>query len=493
MLITFDLANNHMGDVKHGIRIINEVARVCKGYDFDFAMKFQYRDLDTFIHPFYKGNFAYKYVKRFTETRLSWEEFKELKDEAKRLGFKTECTPFDEASVDKIEEFDFDIIKIASCSFTDWPLLERIAKTHKWVIASTACASLTDIDRVVSFFIHRNSQFALMHCVAEYPTPRNHLQLNQIDLLRDRYPQIPIGFSTHEDPSELAAVKMAIAKGAQLLERHVGMTTIDYAVNKYSSEPGDIECWLMSIQEALDMGGTSKERMEFTELEKSELRALGRGVFAKRDIEKGERIKLSDIFLAIPTLPNQLIANDLSKYTAYYAKEWIQGDSPIWNEAVERRDHQEKVYEILKKVKKIINDSGISVPNKVDAELSHHYGIDRFYEWGCTLINVINREYCKKLIVVLPNQRHPEQYHEVKEETFHVLYGEVELTLDGQGKMYDSGDVITVERGVKHAFTSPTGAIIEEISSTHYKSDSFYTDPEIAKNTSRKTEITYWV
>ena len=46
------------------------------------------------------------------------------------------CTPFDEASIPVIEEQKLDIIKVASCSFTDWPLLECIVKTDKPIIAS---------------------------------------------------------------------------------------------------------------------------------------------------------------------------------------------------------------------------------------------------------------------------------------------------------------------------------------------------------------------
>ena len=48
------------------------------------------------------------------------------------------CTPFDEASIPVIEEQKLDIIKVASCSFTDWPLLECIVKTDKPIIALLA-------------------------------------------------------------------------------------------------------------------------------------------------------------------------------------------------------------------------------------------------------------------------------------------------------------------------------------------------------------------
>ena len=78
-LFIFEMANNHMGDVEHGLRIINEFYDTCKGFgDFNFAFKLQYRDLDTFIHPDYKNRTDFKYVKRFQETRLSKEQLKAL-------------------------------------------------------------------------------------------------------------------------------------------------------------------------------------------------------------------------------------------------------------------------------------------------------------------------------------------------------------------------------------------------------------------------------
>jgi quercetin dioxygenase-like cupin family protein len=108
------------------------------------------------------------------------------------------------------------------------------------------------------------------------------------------------------------------------------------------------------------------------------------------------------------------------------------------------------------------------------------------------MATIVNREYCKKLIVILPGQTHPEQLHKVKEETFHVLHGNVWVNIDGQEKQITRGDVVVIERGMKHSFGSNTGAVIEEISSTHSGEDSFYTDPKIMQNTDRKTLLTYW-
>ncbi len=150
-LFILEMANNHMGDVKHGLKIIRDFYQVTKNFNFNFAFKFQYRDINTFIHPDYKNRMEIKYVKRFSEARLSPSEFLTLKKEVQNLGYVTICTPFDEKSVDLIEEHHYSIIKVGSPSFTDWPLLEKIIKTDKPVILSTGGATLEDIDKVVSF------------------------------------------------------------------------------------------------------------------------------------------------------------------------------------------------------------------------------------------------------------------------------------------------------------------------------------------------------
>jgi sialic acid synthase SpsE/mannose-6-phosphate isomerase-like protein (cupin superfamily) len=493
LLFIFDMANNHMGNVEHGLKIMREIHEVTRHFSFHFACKFQYRDLETFIHPDFKLRTDSKYVKRFSETRLTKEQFKILKNELDNLEYISICTPFDEASVDLIEEHNFDIIKVGSCSFTDWPLLERIVKTNKPIIASTAGVPLENIDRVVSFFAHRQKDFALMHCVAEYPTENQNLQLNQIDLLRSRYPNVRIGYSTHENPDNVDTVKITIAKGATILEKHVGVATENISLNAYSATPNQIRLWLQSAQEALEMSGVSGRRSDFTEKEKADLCGLRRGVFARRRIRAGEKIGLADVFLAIPVNDGQITANDLSKYTEFYAQSDINGNAPMMFAGVRKVEIWEKVYSIVRRVKAFLKESGVAVPGAADLEISHHYGIDRFDEFGTTMITVVNREYCKKLIILLQGQKHPEQCHKQKEETFHILHGDVLINLDGVEKECYRGDVVVVERGTRHSFSSKTGAVLEEISSTHYKDDSYYIDPAITNNKNRKTLLTYWM
>lgn len=496
-LFILEMANNHMGDVAHGIALIRAFGAVCKKYPFNFAFKLQYRDLDTFIHPQMQGRDDVKYIKRFSETKLTRADFDTLVAEMRAQGFLTMSTPFDETSVDVIEAQNLDIIKIASCAFTDWPLLERIVKTSQPIIASTAGASLEQIDSVVSFLAHRKKYFAILHCVGEYPTPDDHMNLSQVDFLnarfKDRHPELNIGFSTHEDPNNTDIVKLAIAKGVKIFEKHVGLATEKYALNAYSASPEQLDAWLSAAQYAMTVCGEGAQRFNDNATEAASLRSLQRGVFAKRKIQKGETFNSENVYFAFPPQDGQFTANDWSKYSQFVATQEIEPDGAIAPSNSQRTDTRAKVLEIVQKVNQFLKQSQVVVPGSADLDISHHYGLEKFDEVGLTLITVVNRDYCKKLLVTLPGQQHPEQLHKVKEETFHVLYGEVKLLLDDVETLCRPGDVVTVEPGTRHAWKSDTGAVIEEISTTHIVNDSYYTDPAIMANKERKTSLTYWL
>jgi len=492
-LFILEMANNHMGSVEHGIRIVRECASVTRDFPFRFAVKLQYRDIDTFIHPAFQSRMDLKFVKRFSETRLSWEQYKALKDAIAEHGFLTMCTPWDELSVGKIEEHGFDIIKVPSCYFNDWPLLERIVQSKLPVIASAGGATLEDVDRVVSFLKHRNKAFSLMHCVGEYPTRNDQLQLNQIDLFRQRYAGVEIGFSTHEAPDNCDPIKLAIGKGATLFEKHVGVPTDTVKLNAYSANPAQLRLWLEAARQAYELCGVSGRRHAFSTAELGTLRDLQRGAFAKEKIAKGERIQTSRVFLAIPNTPTQIVANDLSKYTDFFATEDIEPNAPVLRENTRRVEKQKLVFQAIQQVKNMLRQGQVIVPSQVELEVSHHYGLENFERFGSTIITVVNREYCKRLIVLLPGQTHPEQWHKLKDETYHILHGEINLALDGVQQRRGANDIVIIPRGVKHGFTTSTGVIIEEISTFYTQGDSYYTDATIEKNGARKTLVTHWM
>lgn len=492
-LFVYEMANNHMGDVKHGIRIIRELKKASEEFPFSFCVKLQYRDIASCIHPDYKERYDLKYVKRFSETHLSWEKYKQIKDAIVDSGFLSMCTPWDEISVDKIAEHGYDFMKVPSCYVTDWPLLERIARHNLPIVVSTAGEPLKEIDKVVSFFTHRNKSLSIMHCVGEYPAPDDHLHLGQISLLKKRYPEIEVGYSTHERPDNFEAVKVAVALGATIFEKHTGVATEKYAINAYSATPEQVHKWLQSASDALTMIGDSNQRYPAPAGEVQALRNLARGSFVKNAVAAGEVVKPENVFYAMPNVAGQLVAQDSSKYAEYVAIGEIPANGAVMKANVTSRDTRQEVLDIVREVKALIKKSKVLVPGQCELEISHHYGIEKFHKFGLTAITVVNRDYCKRLMVVLAGQKHPEQWHDLKDETYHVLYGDVTVDLGGKQSVHKANDIITIPHSLKHSLWTEHGTVIEEVSSAYAKADSWYTDESIMSNPNRKTFVTYWM
>jgi len=154
----------------------------------------------------------------------------------------------------------------------------------------------------------------------------------------------------------------------------------------------------------------------------------------------------------------------------------------------------EIIYRIMLQVKGMLNKARIQIGKESLVEMSHHYGLERFREFGAVIIDVINRQYCKKLIIQLPRQKHPYHFHKVKEETFQLLYGDLEVELDGKRIKVQPGDTVLVEPGMWHKFHTLDGVIFEEVSTTHFNNDSYYEDERIARlpREARKTVIPNW-
>ena len=86
-LYVLDIANNHFGDVKHGSNIINQFSKIIKKYKIKATFKFQFRDLETFIHKSELNNKDNHFVKRFLDTKLNEPQFKRLLLQIKKKIF----------------------------------------------------------------------------------------------------------------------------------------------------------------------------------------------------------------------------------------------------------------------------------------------------------------------------------------------------------------------------------------------------------------------
>jgi sialic acid synthase SpsE len=332
-LFVLELANNHWGRLERGKQIVDDFAHVVRYNGVRASIKLQFRDVDSFIHKDHRDRSDVRYIKKTLDTKMSKEDFAELIAYIRKSGCIPTATPFDEASVDFAQELDLPMLKIASSDLNDWVLIEKIATTKKPVIASTGGSSLKDIDDLVTFFENRRIPLAINHCVSLYPSEDNQLEINQIDFLRNRYPGITIGFSTHEYHDWTSSIMIAYAKGARTFERHIDIDADGIAVSPYCTLPDQCDQWFKAFKKAKEMcgaPGTDKRIPSTAEVEY--LDGLVRGVYAKRDLPAGHRLTDDDIYLAIPLLKGQLSCRELIAGEALAAN--VTKDAPLTIDAL---------------------------------------------------------------------------------------------------------------------------------------------------------------
>lgn len=493
-LLVLDMANNHFGSLSHGNKIINQFGKIVRRKKLKATIKFQFRNLHNFIHPDFI-NSDEKYVKRFLSTKLSMDHFKKLFKNIKKNKMLTSCTPFDEDSVDLIEKMNFDILKIASVSSLDFNLLERVANNNIPKLISTGGKTLEDIDKIVSFFRRKKQNFAIMHCIAIYPTENSNLQISFIKELKDRYKDIEIGWSTHESPEENLPASLAYACGARIFEKHIGIKSKKFKLNNYSVTPEQFEDWIDNLNNSKVILGNRQKKIEKKEIDT--LNLLQRGVYAKKNLKKNQILKKGDYYFAFPLQKNQLSSSSLKKNSIISKN--LKSDSIIREKDVKFDPNLIKEYMVrsyIHELKAILNYNKIHIGDNFDMEISHHNGIDNFKKVGCFLFNIINKKYAKKMLVMLPNQKHPLHFHKKKEESFHVISGSLISNLNGKKKTLYPGEILHINKNSWHKFEAgKEGCIFDEISTTSYKDDSFYKDKKIKKLTrdNRKTYIKKWL
>lgn len=351
-LFVLELANNHWGRIDRGLKIVTDFSRIVRFNNIKAAIKLQFRDVDGFIHKDFRDRQDIRYIKKTIDTKLTKAEYKQLVDSIRASGCIPMSTPFDENSVDLCVELGIDIIKIASSDLNDWVLIEKIATTKKPVIVSTGGSSLKDIDDLAQFFRNRNIPLAINHCVSIYPAEDHELEINQVDFLRDRYPEHVIGYSTHEMTDWSSSVMIAYAKGARTFERHIDIEADGIPVAKYCTLPAQADVWFKAYKKVVEMSGPpgSEKRLPPAK-EVSYLDALVRGVYAKRDLPEGHVITAADIYLAVPLQKGQISCRELMNGERLLGS--IKADAPI------QIDHIDSPYAENDDLKKLIYQRGI--------------------------------------------------------------------------------------------------------------------------------------
>jgi N-acetylneuraminate synthase len=236
--IAAEIGINHNGDLDIARNLIDVAARA--GCD---AVKFQKRTPARCVPPEQRdmlrstpwGEITYLDYRERVEFGAA--EYGSIDEHCRLEGLAWFASPWDEESVDFLEEFDPPAYKIASATLTDASLLKAVRSAGRTVVLSTGMSSLEQVDQAIE--VLGTDELLITHCTSSYPCPPDELNLRMIETLADRY-TCPIGYSGHE--VGLPTTVAAVALGACYVERHV---TLDRAMwgsdHAASIEPGGLD------------------------------------------------------------------------------------------------------------------------------------------------------------------------------------------------------------------------------------------------------------
>ena len=230
-----EIGQNHNGSVDIAKLIVDLVSRPVKEEVFGLdlcpmdAVKMTKRDLneeltDSQMNRLYDSphSFGRTYGEHRAFLELTDEEHFEVYKHAKSLGLDFVETLCSRGCMSLLTLFTPDFLKVASRDLTNLPLLEIMAETKIPIILSTGMAGKKELDEALAVITRYHSEISILHCVSQYPTYPDNLNLKTITYLKKHYGQYRIGFSYHT--IGISAPVVAVGMGAEIIEKHI---TID--------------------------------------------------------------------------------------------------------------------------------------------------------------------------------------------------------------------------------------------------------------------------
>lgn len=305
-----EIGQNHNGSVDIAKLIVDAAARPIHEDLFGLdlkpmnAVKLTKRDLNQELSQ-KQMEAPYNSLHSFGKTYGEHRAFLELNDEqhfevykhAKSSGLDFVETLCAEGCLSMLKLFTPDKLKVASRDLTNLPLLNALAETKIPIIVSTGMAGKQELDDALNVISKHHNNISVLHCVSEYPTKPQNVNLKTISYLQKNYPQYTIGYSDHT--IGISVPVAAVAMGAKVIEKHITldrkMKGTDQAgslgIDGINRMVRDIRTMEMSL---------GKEEIFIEEAVKASRVKLERSIATKRNIKAGETITENDIHMLSP-------------------------------------------------------------------------------------------------------------------------------------------------------------------------------------------------
>jgi sialic acid synthase SpsE len=320
--IIAEIGFNHEGDLEMAGRMIRAAAE--SGAD---AVKFQTFRADDLALP------SAPHYELIKPAEMELEHMRRLKGWADEAGVDFLSTPFSVQAVEWLMEVDAPAIKVASMDCANTHLLAAIADTGRRIFLSTGMAALDEIGQSLAFLDERGSgEVVLLHCISNYPALAEELNMAAIPMLRRTFGR-PVGYSDHHhDPR---ACLMAAVLGAEVIETHFTIEPErEDGDHGHSLGPDQLKQLVEDILTATIMLGT--EQAMFDRPDRQNAAQFRRGLYAGRDLGRGERIKASDLLMCRPV--SDFSPSDLPRLEGTVLKQDVARYEPIRRDDVELKD-----------------------------------------------------------------------------------------------------------------------------------------------------------
>ena len=225
--------------------------------------------------------------------QLSYEDYIHLADYCKEIGMAFIITPSDFEDIDNLDEH-VDAYKISASDLTNIPFIRYISAKNKPIILSTASGTLKEIiDAIDAIEDESNFKIVLMHSVLSYPTKLEDANLLMIKDLVENFSDYDIGYCDYTIPDRnMFVLTTAYNYGAVVLEKYF---TLDKSLEgqEYSMDEEDVHVFRLNSGLLSKINGFKNKQPLICE--SFSRRNIRKSIFAKNDIKKGDKIKLSDI------------------------------------------------------------------------------------------------------------------------------------------------------------------------------------------------------
>lgn len=265
--IIAEMSGNHNQSLERALAIVDAAADA--GVD---AVKIQTYTADTmtidigtgefFISDkdsLWKGETLYHL---YDKAHTPWEWHKAIFERCKERGIMGFSTPFDDTSVDFLEDLGVPCYKIASFENVDLPLIRKVARTGKPIIASTGMTSVAELSDLVQTVRENGcTDLTLLKCTSSYPASPEGTNLRTIPHMRELF-GCAVGLSDHT--LGIGAAVASVALGAAVIEKHFTLSRAEGGVDAaFSLEPAEMAQLVRECRTAaLALGAVSYERAE---------------------------------------------------------------------------------------------------------------------------------------------------------------------------------------------------------------------------------------